>query len=177
MSTQTIKQKIRILFAIISIFLLLNLLGCTKDVITPGNYYPKAELIDSTKWQDDYVNGGVIPTFGNNNTQSNELVGTTWVLTKIQTAFVTTILSDTLHFITNTKYYLNSDSTYKPTYGLYAAQNNVTLEFKPLVSMNYVQCSTNQLGVGFANGPQIIGVEFVNLYNTTTTFKAWFTKI
>ncbi len=172
-----VKQIIRILFAILTIILLLLLTGCTKEVITPGNYYPKAELIDSSKWQDDYVNGGVIPTFGNNNIQSNELVGTTWVLTKILTNYGVTLLSDTLHFLSNGRYYVNSDSLTIAHYSLYQVQNYMTLEFKPLIPMNYMFCKTSNLGVGFANGQQIISVYFTNYYNTRPFFFAWFTKI
>jgi hypothetical protein len=53
----------------------------------------------------------------------------------------------------------------------------MSLTFKPLISVNHIFCSTNELGLGFASGPQIIGVQFKDPYNTSNTFKAWFTKL
>ena len=104
-------------------------------------------------------------------------MNTNWVLTKIVAAFGTTTMNDTIHFISNNKYYVGSDTTNSGLYTLYTSQNNVTLTFKPFIPMNYIQCSTNQLGVGFSKGTNITGVEFVNLYNVTSTFKAWFVKV
>jgi hypothetical protein len=160
-----------VLTAVVCLFLLS---GCKKDNPTPT---PVAATTDTTKWQDQYGNGGTLPDWTGNTNNNNELVGTNWVLTQVMNGLGSTTMHDTLHFINNTEYYINSDSTHKAMYTLYTSQNNVTLTFKPFIPMNYTQCSTNELGPGFASGQYITGVKFVNLYNTVSTFKAWFTKI
>ena len=146
--------------------------SCKKD-----NPVPIADTTPTPTTQTNpYTNGGTLPNW-TSGTQTNELVGTTWVLTKIINGFGTTIMNDTLHFVTSGKYYVGSDTTNSALYTLYSAQNTMTLTFKPLISVNHIFCSTNQLGPGFASGPLIIGVEFKDPYNTSNTFKAWFTKI
>jgi len=152
--------------------------SCKKEEITPGNYQAgQVPPHDTSHWQNQYGNGGTVPTGTGTDTVNNELVGTTWVLTKVVINYASTVKHDTIHFITNTKYYVGSDTNLTALYTLYTSQNNVTLTFKPFIPMNYMQCSTNQLGVGFASGKYITGIEFVNQYNTVSNFKAWFTKI
>jgi len=168
-----LEDKKTLLNVIFFIIVILLLFSCEKEPITQT---PTVE-VETTNWQDQYSSGGTVPDWTNSTNNNNELVGTNWVLTKILTGFGSTTMSDTLHFITNTQYYINSDSTNIALYSLYTSQNNVTLTFKPFIPMNYIQCSTNQLGVGFSNGQAIIVVDFVNLYNTVSTFRAWFTKI
>jgi len=154
------------------ITVLLLFASCKKNNPQPTTVEP----VTTQPWENQYPNNGTLPTW-TTSTSSDDLVGTTWVLTKIINGFGTTYMSDTLHFVTSTKYYVGSDTTQSALYSLYASQNNMVLTFKPLIPVNYIHCSTDQLGVGFANGTQIIGVDFVNSYNTSTNFKAWFTKI
>lgn len=169
-----IYKNITFLLCVITTTLILSIItGCKKD--NPAPYVPPTSVV-TTNWENQYTNGGTLPNW-TNETQINELVGTTWVLTKIMNGFGSNIMQDTLHFVTNTKYYIGSDTTKSAYYTLYSSQNNMTLTFKPLIPVNNIHCSTDQLGVGFASGSQIIGVEFVNLYDTSTKFKAWFTKI
>ena|ERR1035437_7714283 len=172
-------MKIRNLIELSLIIVIIGLFSsCKKDPITPGNYQAGTLPVDTSHWQNGYGNGGVLPNWPNGGSNNNELVGTNWVLTKVMpNGFGATAKSDTIHFVTNTKYYVGSDTTNSALYTLYTSQNNVTLTFKPFLPMNYMQCSTNQLGVGFASGAYITGVDFVNLYNTVSSFKAWFKKI
>ena len=108
------------------------------------------------------------------------IIGTNWILIKVKTgAGVTTTYSDTLHFINNTKYTVGSDTSNKYTYILQTVQNNVSLTFQPLKPINSMQCSTNQLGNGFAICPAgtVIFATFTDPYNTNSSFTAWFKKI
>ena len=57
-----------------------------------------ANLPEHVYWKD--INGGTIPTGGG--TQTNPLVGTEWVLTKMVSAFATEYPNDTISFQTNT---------------------------------------------------------------------------
>lgn len=173
------KNRIKTLTLILIIIFCLLQICCEKGEITPGSYTPTPtpEKIDSVETI-PFVDGGTIPTFPSGFQQNNELVGTSWVLTEVKIDFGTsTMMDDTLHFLSNGWYYVNSDSTYKARYLLYNVQNNVTLTFQPFIPMNYIMCSTNELGDDFVSGGQIIGVNFVNQYNTVSSFKAWFTKI
>lgn len=153
------------------------LTGCSKEPITPGNYVvgdiPQQEPIN---WQSQFTNGGTIPTW-TSQTYSNELVGTKWVLWKVSVGAVTTLKNDTIRFVTNNKYQVNGNTNVNYNYTLYNSQNSVTLTFAPFQPMNYMLCSTNELGVGFASGQEITGVNFENEYNVNTSFKAWFHKI
>jgi len=175
MDNKVFKKWLIIMILVIIISEVLS--SCTKEPITPGNYgageVPQA---DTTTWQSQFTNGGTIPSWPSQ-TYSNELVGTKWLLWKVSIGAVSTTKNDTIHFISNTKYQVNGVTNINYSYTLYASQNNVTLTFKPFQPMNYMLCSTNELGIGFANGPEITGVEFVNEYNVTSSFKAWFTKI
>lgn len=157
----------------IAILLFVIFVSCRKEPITPGNYVTTPAPADTSHWYNAYTNGGTLPSW-NNGASDNELIGTTWILTKIVINYSTTIKNDTLHFLTNTKYRVGNDTA---NYLVYPSQNNVTLTFQPLIPVNYMQCSTNQLGLGFAQGQYITGVEFINPYNINTNFKAWFTKI
>jgi len=168
-----VKNKLSVSLIVLLITTLF-LVSCEKEIITPTK---QPEPVDTTKWQDQYTDSGTLPNWTVNQNTNNELVNTNWVLTKIVAAFGTTTMNDTIHFISNNKYYVGSDTTNSGLYTLYTSQNNVTLTFKPFIPMNYTQCSTNQLGVGFSKGTNITGVEFVNLYNVTSTFKAWFVKV
>jgi hypothetical protein len=161
------------LLGMLLVVLLSFLASCKKETPKPIVKTTK----DSTVYVDPYSNGGVLPDWTSGNVDKNELVGTTWVLTKIMNGFGTTIMHDTLHFVTKNKYYVNSDTTNSASYTLYSAQNTMSLTFKPLISVNHIFCSTNELGLGFASGTQIIGVQFKDPYNTSNTFKAWFTKL
>lgn len=159
----------------LAILLLALFISCKKETITPGNYTIQPAQPDTSHWSNAYSNGGTLPSWGNNGANSgNELVGTTWVLTKVVVNYASTIKNDTIHFITTLTYRIGNDTAH---YSLYPSQNNVTLTFQPFLPMNYMHCSTNELGVGFSNGQYITGVEFINLYNTNSSFKAWFTKI
>lgn len=163
-----------LLFLISLIFLMTS---CKKEVITPGNYTTTQPSQNNNGTS--FTNGGTTPTWGNTTT-NNDLVGTSWILIKVKTgAGVTTTYSDTLHFKTNTLYTVGSDTANKYQYVLQTVQNNVSLTFQPLEPINSLQCSTNQLGVGFAAVPSgtVIFATFTDPYNINSKFTAWFKKI
>lgn len=120
------------------------LCSCNKDTITPGNYTIMPAQPGTSHWYNAYTNGGTLPSWTNNGTNSgNELVGTTWILTKVVVNYASTIKNDTIHFITTLTYYIGNDTAH---YSLYPSQNNVTLTFQPFLPMNYMHCSTNVIG-------------------------------
>jgi len=172
MNNFKINKNLALLIGILTVVLLMFLCSCKKETPKPV----AKPTTDTTTVIDPYVNAGVLPDW-TTGTQTNKLVGTNWVLTKVINGFGTTVMHDTLHFVTYNKYYVGSDTTNSANYTLYSAQNTMTLTFEPLIPVNHIYCSTNQLGPGFESGPQIIGVEFKDPYNTGNTFKAWFTKI
>jgi len=141
-------------------------------------FQDKEAAKDSATWQWQYIDAGVIPT--GSGVIENELVGTSWLLFKVSSGFgVVTQYDDTLHFVTKTKYYANSDSTNLVTYILQKVQNNYSLTFQPLSVIRHSQASTTDLGVGFANVPvgTIIFANFTDPFSTTKNFTVWFKKL
>lgn len=145
------------------------ILSCEKQV---GPYQQIPDPVDTTTWQDGYSDGGVLP--GGGNQSQNPLINTRWVLTKMMVGFSTTILNDTIHFIDNTNYKINSDIAIKK-YSYYTSQNLVTLTFHNFTPINAMSCTTNGLGIGFT---VINGAQFTYDYNQNQPpVKLWFEKI
>lgn len=168
------KTNIRILIGIIFVSLSSLLTSCKKDPITPGNYQAgQPAPPDTTNWQDQYSNGGVLPTGGG--TTINELVGTTWVLTKYVTSFATTYPNDTLRFTSNTQYTINNGAVRNYQLTTSVASTNKTLSlyyFYPFGGSHY----SAEVGATFVADGQINNAEFTNIQNTTDLLKAWFVK-
>lgn len=152
---------------VFGLFLLIT--SCKKY---EGSYQQIPDPVDTTTWQDGYNNGGVLPGGG---TQTvNPLIGTQWKLKKMMVGFSVTTLNDTITFVDNNNYYINSDSYYRK-YNYYVSQNLVTLTFNNLTPINAMSCTTNGLGVGFT---EINGAEFTYDYNSNQPpVKLWFEKI
>lgn len=161
----------RNILLILSIIFYSLFLSCSKDKDIE-KWVPITELRDTTKWDSGYSNGGTLPTLSGNN---NNLVGTTWVLTRIQIGLSITNKKDTIRFIDNTHYKINSFVNVL-TYAYYNSSNNMTLTFNNFMPVNGYN-ATGILGPTFVDYGQIVGVEFTNLYDTNTKFKMWLTKI
>ena len=157
---------------------LMFFMSCQKDTIVPGNYTPKPEAKDTTKWQTNYTNSGVIPTFNSTSSSTpNELVNTKWVLTFLQIGFSTPPLPiDTIYFVDNTHYTINSGSnrTYSLVNNVALSSKTLTLNFHyPFGSGNY----SGQVAQTFVTDGVILNTEFVNTNTSTITVKASFLKL
>ena len=85
----------------------ISLTSCKKDEYEPWVNVP--DQIDTTMWQDGFSDGGTLP---NVTGTDNKLNGTKWVVTYVVVGFNSgQSKNDTLHFISNNTYTINSDVT------------------------------------------------------------------
>ena len=163
-----------VVIALLSILMGILLVGCTPE--TPGNYVAgTTPITDVNNWQAQYNNGGTLPSWTAGPT-NNELVGTTWVLTRVMSGFASTYPNDTIRFIDNTNYTLNNGANRPYQLSSGVASTNKTLSlyfFQPFGGSHY----SGQVGYYFVSDAAISNIEFHNIQNTTSTVKAWFTKI
>jgi hypothetical protein len=138
--TRETKSGILIIIACALICLLMA--SCKKEPITPGNYKWVEPPVDTTNWQDDYYNGGTLPNWGNGNTVENNISGTNWVLIDVYYNYAHVTKNDTVHFISNNKYTIGSDTT-KYTYSLYETMGNSTLQLNMFIPINGLNLSAN----------------------------------
>ena len=168
------KQIIRILFAILTVILLLLLSSCEKEPLVAGSYTPTPALLDTIK-PIPFVNGGTIPTFSG--PTSNEAVGSRWVLTFLQLGFsIPPLPVDTIFFVDNTHYTINNGSnrTYQLYSGVTTSSKTLVLNYHyPFGSGNY----TGQIASTFMMDSLILNTEFTNTNTTTTIVKASFRRI
>lgn len=152
------------------LILVFNFTSCKK---ANDNYKTEPEPTVTNDPLSGYNNGGVLPT--TTTTVNNELNGTNWVLTKVQIGLASTNKSDTIKFISNNQYKVNSNSLVL-TYSLYQSSANKTLTLYNFMPVNGYNCS-GIVGVTFATYGQIVGVEFKDLFDSSNKFNMWFTKI
>src|ERR1700747_2557801 len=126
---------------ILAFLLVVLLTSCTKQPITPGNYTMVQPSQTTTTYT--YTNGGTVLT-GTNTANNNQLVGTNWVLTDVVFNYSHTIKNDTIHFVSNTKYTVGSDTT-KCNYSLYSSTGsfNSTLDIYQFNPINGLYLSAN----------------------------------
>jgi hypothetical protein len=156
---------------VLAIFLVYFFTSC-KEI--PGPYTQIPDPIDTTKWQDSYVYGGVLATPVT--PIQNSLNGTKWVLVKVVSAFSTNYPNDTINFVSNSKYVLNQNAQRSYTLtGITGSTNkSLTLQyFHPFGGSHY----SGQVGELFVEDGYMSNIEFVNLQNSTATIRAWFMKI
>ncbi len=155
---------------------IISLISCSKEPITPGNYTISEEYLDTSSWQTGYKSGGVLPIW-TDSLDSNELVGTRWVLTYLQVGFSNPPLPiDTVYFINNVKYTINSGSqrTYQLSSGITTSSKTLVLNYHyPFGSGNYV----GQVASTFVSDGVILNCEFKNTNTTTTVVRASFSKL
>jgi hypothetical protein len=160
------------------IFLLsVILVSCSKEDMTPGSYKPsQPPPQDTTSWQSTYEDAGTIPNWGSGS-QTNELVGTTWVLTNLQIGLTTQPLPiDTIRFVNNIYYTINSGSvrTYQLSSGVATSSKSLTLNFHyPFGSGNY----KGEVSPTFVSDGVIYNCEFYNTNTSTMMVRASFIKL
>lgn len=154
--------------------LLITLLIITSCYKPTGPYTQIPEEVDTLKWQDAYIEGGVLPYNGSE--PNNILSGTTWVITKVVSGLSTTSPYDTLRFISNNRYTLNQNAQRPYTYSQITGSTNksVTLYyFYPFGGSNY----SGQISPYAVEDGQLNNIEFTDLQNDTKIIKTWLKKI
>ena len=150
---------------------LLALSSCKKENF--GQYHSEPE--DTTNVPHDsttYVYGGTLPSTG---AVSNDLVGTTWVLTKYVSAFATEYPYDTLNFVSNNGYTLNGGAIRTYQLNTIPSSTNYSLSlyfFFPFGGSHY----SGDVGGMFIDDGQINNTEFTDNQNSSSTIRAWFVK-
>jgi hypothetical protein len=160
-------KQIVILFSVVLI-----LSSCEKNEPQPLYTY-ELETVDSTAWQDQYADGGTVTAVGN---QTNVIAGTKWVLTKYVTAFATEYPNDTIDFIDNNHYVLNSNA--ERTYQLSSipSSTNYDLQLNYFMPFGGSQYSAD-VGYYFVEDGEMNNTQFRDIQNTSKTIRAWFEKI
>lgn len=155
-----------------SLVIVMMFYSCTKNEPQPLYTY-EPETVDTIAWQSQYQNGGTVPTTGN---QTNVISGTRWVLTKYVTAFATEYPNDTIDFIDNTHYILNTNA--ERTYQLSSIPSSTNYDlqlnyFYPFGGSHY----SAEVGYYFVDDGEINNAEFRDIQNSSKTIRAWFEKI
>lgn len=139
-----------------------------------GPYQQVPDPIDTTSWQDSYINGGVLP--GGGTQTQNTLVDTKWVIFKIVSAFSTNYPNDTINFVTSNRYILNQNAERPYTYGQITGSSNKSLTlyyFYPFGGSHY----SGQISPYAVEDGQMDNIEFTDLQNNTSTIRVWLKKI
>ena len=149
------------------------LTSCEKVEVEPYYAY-ETTPVDTTNWEDTYVDGGL---WGSDGDQSNPLVNTKWVLTKVVTAFSTERPYDTLIFVSNTQYRLNNNGVrnYQLSSVPTSTDWSLTLNyFAPFGGSHY----TANVGLYFIDDGVINNAEFEDDQNgSASTIRAWFERV
>jgi hypothetical protein len=144
--------------------------SCKKEEF--GQYNQVLEPVDNLPTT-TYVYGGTLPSTG---TVSNDLVGTTWVLTKYVSAFATEYPYDTIAFVSNNEYTINGGAVRTYQLNSLPLSNNFDLSlyfFFPMGGSHY----SGEVGETFVGDGEINNVQFQDLQNEGNTILTWFTKI
>jgi hypothetical protein len=169
------KKNIALLIGIIFGFLFASLFtSCKKESITPGNYQPNQTVVDTTNWQDQYGNGGTLPNWGTPN-NTNPLFGTNWVLIDVYNNYAHVTKSDTIHFISNTRYTVGSDTT-KFSYNLYTTMGNGTIDLHNFNPINGLYLSANNFNPSTFTTTPIGGTILLNLKDNLTSTNNLYTS-
>jgi len=144
--------------------------SCKKEEF--GQYNQVLEPVDNLPTT-TYVYGGTLPSTG---TVSNDLVGTTWVLTKYVSAFATEYPYDTIAFVSNNEYTINGGAVRTYQLNSLPLSNNFDLSlyfFFPMGGSHY----SGEVGGTFIGDGEINNVQFQDIQNEGNTILTWFTKI
>ena len=158
--------------------LTISLIACKKEPLVLGNYQVTTPPVDTTHWQSQYGNGGTLPNWGNGSSTNNQMFGTNWVLTDVYNNYAHTAKHDTVHFISNTKYTVGSDTT-KYTYYLYSTTGNWSLTFNTFMPINGLTLSCSNFNANVFTTCPVGGTIQLNLIDNysgsnnkyTSTFK------
>jgi len=164
-------KKTLLILTLLFVVIALLFYSCKKEEFIALEEVP--EEVDKTNWQGTYTYGGTLTGTGN---QTNPLVGTRWVLTKVVSAFATEYPNDTIEFTSSDDYVLNQNEQRPYTLSLLPSSTNYELTLKYFMPFGGSHYSAN-VGYYFVDDGQINNAEFTNIQNTTSTIRAWFTKI
>lgn len=151
--------------------------SCKKEPITPGNYEAGTQIHDTTNWP-PYSNNGTVPTWTNNPT-TNPVNGTNWVLIDVYNNYAHISKSDTIHFISNNKYSVGSDTT-KYLYNLYSTMGNATIELNTFMPINGLNLSANNFNANAFTSVPIGGtiqLTLKDILNPSNRYISTFKKI
>jgi hypothetical protein len=169
------KKNVALLIGIIFGFLVASLFtSCKKEPITPGNYTTQAAPVDTSHWQNGYTNGGSTPTWGTPN-NTNPLFGTNWVLTDVYNNYAHTAKNDTIHFVSNTKYTVGSDTT-KWSYSLTSTMGNGSISFYQFNPINGLYLSASNFNPNAFTSTPIGGTILLNLKDNFTSTNNLYTS-
>lgn len=146
--------------------------SCKKEPLVEPINNNTNDTTNTYNWYDDYTDGGQTP----NNTNTNPIIGTKWVLTKYITGFGTQYPNDTLEFISATKYKINGgiERTYNVAAVTGSTNKTLTLNFfYPFNGSNY----SAAVGAYFVQDGFINNAMFTDLQNSSVHITAWFKKI
>ena len=153
--------------------IVLSFAACNKqEPLVPMEQVPDAQYQDSIT--NPYINGGTLPTGTSNG--DNQLVGTSWVLTKMVSSFATEYPNDTINFVSNTEYTLNGGAVRPYQLNSLPSSTNYDLSLYYFMSFGGSHYSGN-VGFYFVDDAEINNVEFTDIQSTSTTIRAWFTKL
>ena len=127
--------------------------SCKKEEF--GQYNQALEPVDNLPTT-TYVYGGTLPSTG---TVSNDLVGTTWVLTEYNVNLISHYPNDTIAFVSNNEYTINGGAVRTYQLNLIPSSNNYDLSlyfFFPIGGGNY----SGDVGGTFISDGQINDVPF-----------------
>jgi hypothetical protein len=158
--------------------ILVLLFSCKKQTVTTT---PTKTDTDTTSWEDDYIYGGVL-TNNTTYTVDSSIIGTKWVIIKVQTGFSTTTPNDTVFFETPSKYRLSLKGG-----GGYGATRTYAYNPLPLSTDVELQMQfwttlggsiyTGRIGkLSFTDGI-INNAEFEDNQNNSLKFLVWMKKL
>ena len=169
------KKNIVLLISVIFGFLFTSLItSCKKEPITPGNYQPNVTVVDTTQWQSQYGSGGTLPNWGTPN-NTNPLFGTNWILIDVYYNYAHIAKNDTVHFISNTRYTVGSDTT-KFSYDLYTTMGNGTIDLHNFNPINGLYLSANNFNPSTFTTTPIGGTILLNLKDNFTSTNNLYTS-
>lgn len=120
-----------------------------------------------------YTYGGVV---GNSNTNNTTLVNTKWVVTKFIQNFVSTYVSDTLVFISNTQYTINGSSPRNYNLSGIVGNNMKSLSLYSFTTLGGDW--SGQVQSTFINDWVINNSSFINIMNSNLPeTRVWITRI
>ena len=144
--------------------------SCEKEPY--GQYHTAPEEISANDPNGGFIYNGTLPT----NTAVNDLIGTKWLLVKYVTAFATDFPNDTIDFVSPNTYTINSGAVRTYQLSVLPLSTNYDLSlyyFFPFGGSHY----SGEVGATFIGDGEINNAEFMDIQNSSSTIRAWFTKL
>lgn len=151
-------------------------ISCKKEPITPGNYQAGTP---ETTTVTPMTNGGTLPTIGTATVTPNQCNGTKWVLIDVYNNYAHVSKSDTVYFISNNRYKINSDTT-QYTYILYSTMGNSTIVLNTFIPINGLNLTANNFNANaFTSVPVggTIQLTLKDIFSSSSIYTSTFKKI